>query len=152
MSSEEYLASVHPWTNYYEQAYEYLQLALRQYVTAVQILDKLFAIRLVVVSMSLGVDALLTYYPTTTTTHQVPRRPSNSPVAMYEQRLVELRQLEEQFVQQDLSSSFEYAVKVLAGVERPNPYPTLLGLNFKAFMNAGHDFLVEVSKHISSDE
>jgi hypothetical protein len=134
-----------------EDAKRYLNSAIRTYVNATKTFDKYFAIKLIVLSMIVAVDALVTV------TNQrfglegrfTPFEDSSFflPLAAYEQRYRELIRLEEEeFYPRELELSRRLmksrdVLKIVYG--RTGLY-SLLSVNLKEFINETQYFLLEI--------
>ncbi len=140
----------------FEDAHGYLNSSIRVYVNATSTLDKLFAIKLVVLSMIIAVDALVEKIGTSgNITFQSHLEDSNFflPMAAYEQRVVELQSLEEsnsQVKELSLSVRLQNSIDTLKFVYGKHGFRSLLSLNIKEFINNALFFILEVKELVET--
>ncbi len=140
----------------FEDAHGYLNSAIRVYVNATTTLDKLFAVKLVVLSMIIAVDALMETVGTSSNTpFQSHLEDSNFflPMAAYEQRVTELQMLEENNSQiKDLSLTIrlQKSIDTLKFVYGKYGFRSLLSLNIKEFINNALFFILEIKEVVET--
>jgi hypothetical protein len=140
----------------FEDAHSYLNSSIRVYVNATSTLDKLFAIKLVVLSMIIAVDALVEKIGVSgNITFQGHLEDSNFflPMAAYEQRIVELHSLEESNSEiKDLSLTIrlQNAIDTLKFVYGKHGFRSLLSLNIKKFINNALFFILEIKELVET--
>ncbi|MHA1994757.1 MAG: hypothetical protein ACW97Z_09465 [Candidatus Hodarchaeales archaeon] len=140
----------------FEDAHGYLNSAIRVYVNATTTLDKLFAVKLVVLSMIIAVDALMETVGTSSNTpFQSHLEDSNFflPMAAYEQRVTELQMLEENYSQiKDLSLTIrlQKSIDTLKFVYGKYGFRSLLSLNIKEFINNALFFILEIKEVVET--
>jgi hypothetical protein len=121
-------------------------------VNATSTLDKLFAIKLVVLSMILAADSLIEKMGSSKdTSFRSHLEDSNFflPMAAYEQRIKEIQVLEEKSAEiQKLSLAIKLhnAIDTLKFVYGKHGFRSLLALNIKDFMNEALFFILEIEK------
>lgn len=140
----------------FEDAHGYLNSSIRVYVNATTTLDKLFAVKLVVLSMIIAVDALMEVVGAkSNTSFQSHFEDSNFflPLAAYEQRITELQLLEEQNSQiKDLSLAIrlQQSIHTLKFVYGKHGFRSLLSLNIKDFINNAMFFILEIKELVET--
>jgi hypothetical protein len=140
----------------FEDAHGYLNSSIRVYVNATSTLDKLFAIKLVVLSMIIAADALMETVGTSKNiSFQSHLEDSNFflPMAAYEQRVAELQKLEESNTQiEDLSLAIrlQKSIDTLKFVYGKHGFRSLLSLNIKEFINNALFFILEIKELVET--
>ena len=134
----------------FEDAHGYLNSSIRVYVNASSTLDKLFAIKLVVLSKVVTIDALIVSIGSSSDTpFQGHIEDSNFflPMAAYEQRIHELQYLED--VNPDignlkLAMRLHHSIEILKFIHGNTGFRTLLSINFKELINNALFFIIDV--------
>ena len=88
----------------FEDAHQYLNSSIRTYVNATSTLDKLFAIKLIVLSMVLAADTLIEKLGSGTDTPFHGHLEDSDfflPMAAYEKRIIELQEIETKVLKLD---------------------------------------------------
>ncbi len=140
----------------FEDAHGYLNSSIRVYVNATTTLDKLFAIKLVVLSMIIAVDALMEKIGTdSNTSFQSHLEDSNFflPMAAYEQRVSELHSLENsnsKIKELSLTIRLQKSIDTLKFVYGKHGFKSLLSLNIKEFINSALFFILEIKELVES--
>ncbi|MFW9854573.1 MAG: hypothetical protein ACFFFG_05915 [Candidatus Thorarchaeota archaeon] len=136
-----------------EDAIQYLNSAIRTYVNATKTFDKYFAIKLIVLSMIVAVDVLVTSINKTLGLEGsfTPYEDSSFflPLAAYEQRYGELIRLEEEQLyprELELSRRLLKALDLLKIVYGGSGLHSLLSVNLKDFINETQFFLFEIQE------
>ncbi|MHA2365882.1 MAG: hypothetical protein ACXAC7_18125 [Candidatus Hodarchaeales archaeon] len=133
----------------YEEAFNFLEQATRQYVTAKTMNDKLLAVRHVVVAIAIAIDAILTLYSIQTSTHDTYME-SDVDIQLYKQHVNDLSLLEEIIPNEILEKLTHDSRQVLTVItqlqESKNPIAHILEINFKEFQQLGLNFLLTIKK------
>ena len=137
-------------TTAFEEAYSYLNSSIRTYVNATSTLDKLFAIKLVVLCMIVATDALMENFEETTNTPFHGYLEESSfflPVAAYEQRIAELSNLENAGI---IPTGFEFSRRLRTALDTLKVaygafgLRSLLAINIKEFINESQFFVMDI--------
>ena len=136
----------------FADAHGYLNSSIRTYVNATKTLDKLFAIKLLVLSMIVSADKLIESLgkgADTPFTGQVEESSFFLPMAAYEQRLVELCDLEENNIvsaELQLSLRLRKALDILKIVYERYGLRQLLAVNIKDVINDSFFFILDIQQ------
>lgn len=134
----------------FDDAHEYLNSSIRTYVNATKTIDKLFAIKLIVLSMIVAVDKLVETAGKGEDTPFKSQLEDSSfflPIAAYEQRMTDLSKLESKnYFSSDLELSRRLlkAIEVLKIVYGRNSLRSLLAVNIKEFINESQFFILDI--------
>ncbi|MFX1513720.1 MAG: hypothetical protein ACFFCQ_14145 [Promethearchaeota archaeon] len=141
----------------FEDAFSYLKMSLRTYVSATHVLEKLLASRLIVISMVMSVDALSIKYE-----DQVggilklseKNFENEDPLqAPYYSRVAALRMVEdnypELFPNNELSQGLSRAIDSLLLCYDDRGISNLLNLDFKTFLNEAQFFVLKIRSLIA---
>ncbi|MHA2055812.1 MAG: hypothetical protein ACXACP_11570 [Candidatus Hodarchaeales archaeon] len=134
----------------FEDAHGYLNSSIRVYVNASSTLDKLFAIKLVVLSKVVTIDALIDSIGSSSDTpFQGHIEDSNFflPMAAYEQRIHELQLLEDEepeIKELKLAIRLHHSTEILKFIYGNTGFRTLLSINFKKLINDALFFILDV--------
>lgn len=136
----------------FDDAKAYLNSSIRTYVNATKTVDKLFAVKLVVLSMIVAVDKLVEimgiHAEGDTAFHGYIEESSFFlPLAAYEHRMNELYLLEEKNyipLEYELSRRLMKALDILKIVYGKNGLRSLLSVNFKTFINESQYFIIDI--------
>ena len=140
----------------FEDAHGYLNSSIRVYVNATTTLDKLFAIKLVVLSKIIAVDALMEKMGSNSDTPFHGHLEDSNfflPMAAYEQRVAELHSLEEsnsQLRELSLAISLQRSIDTLKFVYGKHGFRSLLSLNLKEFINNALFFILEIKQLVET--
>ena len=138
----------------FEDAHQYLNSSIRTYVNATSTLDKLFAIKLIVLSMVLAADILIEKMGSGTDTPFHGHLEDSDfflPMAAYEKRITELQEIETKILNLDdheLSSRMHKSIETLKFVYGKYGFRTLLSLNLKEFINGALFFILDIQEII----
>ena len=138
----------------FDDAHQYLNSSIRTYVNATSTLDKLFAIKLVVLSMVLAADALIENFGSSTDTSFHGHLEDSDfflPMAAYEKRITELQIIESKTLNlgnHKLSSRMHNSIETLKFVYGKYGFRTLLAINIKEFINNALFFILEIQEII----
>ena len=138
----------------FEDAHQYLNSSIRTYVNATSTLDKLFAIKLIVLSMVLAADTLIEKLGSGTDTPFHGHLEDSDfflPMAAYEKRITELQEIETKILNLDdheLSSRMHKSIETLKFVYGKYGFRTLLSLNLKEFINGALFFILDIQEII----
>lgn len=141
-------------------AFDFLDQAIKQYVTATNIFDKLYAIKSVVFSMVIATDYLLSYQSQPKAENLDRSRAVdieklvNSDIEILVPMLLSmanaLNKLEAS-IGNPLNTTFTNSIHVLIKLlKSTNPLPNLLGINFKKFQETGFQYLLEIKQLLNS--
>ena len=139
-------------THLLAQALDFLHSSLRTYVTSNTIQDKLFAVRLVVAACAMAIDYFHANLQVTISTKtKVPNIENDENISLYRDRISDLESIREVLPKrsgdiQGLMKTYEEAVTTLASLHERNPFPVLLGLNFKEFQNEAMFFIYDIRR------
>jgi len=134
----------------FDDSHTYLNSSIRTYVNAASTLDKLFAVKLVVLSMIVASDVLIVKLVKTSDTPFQSSLEESSlflPMAAYEQRLTELCLLEEKNLipsQFELSRRLRKALDTLRVIHGQYSLRSLLAINIKEFINESQFFILDI--------
>lgn len=134
----------------FDDSHSYLNSSIRTYVNAKTTLDKLFAIKLVVLSMIVIVDKLIEKTgKTLDTSFHGHFEESNLflPMAAYDQRCNELTSLEEKEVipsKLEFSRRLRKALDVMKVIHGEYSLRSLLAVNIKEFINDALFFILDI--------
>lgn len=134
----------------FDDSHTYLNSSIRTYVNAASTLDKLFAVKLVVLSMIVAADVLIGKLGKTNDTPFQSHLEESSlflPMAAYEQRLTELCLLEEKNIipsQLEFSRRLRKALDTLRVIHGPYSLRSLLAINIKEFINESQFFILDI--------
>jgi hypothetical protein len=140
----------------FEDAHGYLNSAIRVYVNATTTLDKLFAIKLVVLSMIIAVDALMEKLGTNSDiSFHGTLEDSNFflPMAAYEQRVAELLSSSEcnsQIQELSLTIRLQKSINTLKFVYGKHGFRSLLSVNLKEFINNALFFILDIKEIVET--
>ena len=137
----------------FEDAHSYLNSSIRVYVNATSTLDKLFAIKLIVLSMIIAADALIESGSFSDFSFKGHLEDSDFflPVAAYEQRIKEIQILENNnswINDPPWSIRLQEAIDTLKFVYGKQGFHTLLSLNLKEFINNALFFILEIQQTV----
>lgn len=141
-------------TTIFDDAHGYLNSSIRTYVNATKTIDKLFAFKLVVLSMIVAVDRLIENMGTNSDTPFKTHIEDSSffiPMAAYEQRMRELMILEEKNKlpsELELSQRLNKALDILKVVFEKYGLRPLLAVNIKEFINESQFFILDIKTFI----
>jgi hypothetical protein len=136
----------------FEDAHEYLNNSIRVYTNATSTIDKLFAVKLVILSMIVAADALIENIGRgSDTPFQGYLEDSNFflPIAAYEQRIEEIQILEgknEWNNDPSWAVRLQNSIDILKFVYGKQGFRMLLSLNLKEFINNALFFIIEIQK------
>ncbi|UCG02198.1 MAG: hypothetical protein JSW11_21730 [Candidatus Heimdallarchaeota archaeon] len=134
----------------FDDSYTYLNSSIRTYVNAKSTLDKLFAIKLIVLSMIVAADALIEKLGRLSDTSFQSHMEESSlflPMAAYEQRITDIYSLEERGL---IPSQFEFsrrlrtALDTLKIIHGQYSLRSLLAINIKEFINESQFFIIDI--------
>jgi hypothetical protein len=134
----------------FDDAHGYLNSSIRTYVNATKTLDKLFAIKLIVLSMIVAVDKLVETVGRGEDTPFKSHLEDSSfflPIAAYEQRMTDLSKLESNNCfpsELELPRRLLKAIEVLKIVYGRNSLRSLLAVNIKEFINESQFFILDI--------
>ncbi|MFX0182784.1 MAG: hypothetical protein ACFE95_06835 [Candidatus Hodarchaeota archaeon] len=134
----------------FDDAHGYLNSSIRTYVNATKTIDKLFAFKLVVLSMIVAVDRLIENMGTNSDTPFRTHIEDSSffiPMAAYEQRMRDLMTLEEKNKlpsDLELSQRLHRALDILKVVYEKYGLRPLLAVNIKEFINESQFFILDI--------
>ena len=134
----------------FEDAHGYLNSSIRVYVNASSTLDKLFAIKLVVLSQIVTIDALISEIGSSSDTPFQGHIEDSTfflPMAAYEQRIHELQSLEEknpEIGKQKLAMRLHHSIEILKFIYGNTGFRTLLSINIKELINNALFFIIDV--------
>ncbi len=134
----------------FDDAHGYLNSSIRTYVNATKTLDKLFAIKLIVLSMIVAVDKLIETVGRAEDTPFKSHLEDSSfflPIAAYEQRMTDLSNLENKNLfpsELELSRRLLKAIEILKIVYGGNSLRSLLSVNIKEFINESQFFIIDI--------
>jgi hypothetical protein len=135
----------------FDDAFGYLKMALRTYVSATHVIEKLLGARLIVISMVMSVDGLLIKYEglmRSTVILQDDLEHEDPQQASYEARVVALRLVEDNFPDQfndhRLSEALSRAIDSLLLCYDERGIANLLDLDFKTFLNEAQFFVLKI--------
>ncbi|MHA2244397.1 MAG: hypothetical protein ACXADY_05470 [Candidatus Hodarchaeales archaeon] len=137
-------------TTGFDDSYTYLNSSIRTYVNATSTQDKLFALKLVVLSMIVAADILIEKQDRISDTPFQSHLEDSSfflPLAVYEQRITELCLLEERDLcspQFEFSRRLRKALDILRVVHGQYGLRTLLVVNIKEFINEAQSFILNI--------
>ena len=137
----------------FDDAHSYLNSSIRVYVNATSTLDKLFAIKLIVLSMIIAADALIESGSFSDFSFKGHLEDSDFflPVAAYEQRIKEIQILENNnswINDPPWSIRLQEAIDTLKFVYGKQGFHTLLSLNLKEFINNALFFILEIQQTV----
>ncbi len=136
----------------FEDAHQYLNSSIRTYVNATSTLDKLFAVKLIVLSMILAADALIEKKGSSTDTPFHGHLEDSDfflPMAAYEKRVTELQIIETDALNLgdlELSLRMHKSIETLKCVYGKYGFSTLLSLNLKECINNALFFILDIQK------
>ena len=137
-------------TTVFDDSYTYLNSSIRVYVNATSTQDKLFAIKLVVLSMIVAADILIEKLDRISDTPFQSHLEESSfflPMAVYEQRITELCLLEERNLyppKYEFSRRLRKALDTLRVIHGQYSLPILLAVNIKEFINEAQFFILNI--------
>jgi hypothetical protein len=140
----------------FDDAHGFLNSSIRAYVNATKTIDKLFAFKLVVLSMIVAVDRLIENIGSGTDTPFKTHIEDSSffiPMAAYEQRMRELMLLEEKKQlpsDLELSQRLQKALDILKVVYEKYGLRPLLAVNIKEFINESQFFILDIQNLVES--
>ncbi|MFX0052441.1 MAG: hypothetical protein ACFE8U_14240 [Candidatus Hermodarchaeota archaeon] len=140
----------------FDDAHGYLNSSIRAYVNATKTIDKLFAFKLVVLSMIVAVDRLIENMEFGTDTPFKTHIEDSSffiPIAAYEQRMRDLMLLEEKNqlpTDLKLSQRLQKALDILKVVYEKYGLRPLLAVNIKEFINESQFFILDIQNLVES--
>ncbi|MFX0171527.1 MAG: hypothetical protein ACFE9L_06385 [Candidatus Hodarchaeota archaeon] len=140
----------------FDDAHGYLNSSIRAYVNATKTIDKLFAFKLVVLSMIVAVDRLIENMGSGTDTPFKTHIEDSSffiPMAAYEQRMRDLMLLEEKNQlpsDLELSQRLQKALDILKVVYEKYGLRPLLAVNIKEFINESQFFILDIQNLVES--
>ena len=138
----------------FEDAHEYLNNSIRVYTNATSTIDKLFAVKLVILSMIVAADALIEIMGKgSDTPFQGYLEDSHFflPIAAYEQRIKEIYILEGK---NEWNNNPSWAIRLQNSIETlkfvygKQGFRMLLSLNLKEFINNALYFIIEIQKTV----
>ncbi|MFX0016692.1 MAG: hypothetical protein ACFFB2_18590 [Promethearchaeota archaeon] len=138
----------------FDDSHLYLNSSIRTYVNAKSTLDKLFALKLIVLSMIVATDKLIEKLGKVNDTPFYSHLEESSlflPMAAYEQRVIELSLLEENNLipsQYEFSRRLRRALDTLKVIHGQYSLRTLLATNVKEFINETQFFILDVQSVI----
>ena len=136
----------------FDDSFEYLNNSIRTYVNATSTLDKLFAVKLVVLSMIVAADTLIEKQDKISDTPFQSHLEESSfflPMAAYEQRVSELYTLEEKDLipaNLEFSRRLRKALDTLRVIHGQYSLRSLLAVNIKEFINESQFFILDIQK------
>jgi len=136
----------------FEDAHQYLNSSIRTYVNATSTMDKLFAIKLIVLSMVIAADVLIEKKGSSTDTPFHGHLEDSDfflPMAAYEKRIKELQIMETDSViiaDLELSLRMHKSIETLKFVYGKFGFRLLLSLNLKEFINNALFFILDIQK------
>ena len=142
----------------FEDAHEYLNNSIRVYTNATSTIDKLFAVKLFILSMIVAADALIEIMGKgSDTPFQGYLEDSNFflPIAAYEQRIKEIYILEGK---NEWNNNPSWAIRLQNSIETlkfvygKQGFRMLLSLNLKEFINNALYFIIEIQKTVEEIE
>jgi hypothetical protein len=137
----------------FEEAREFLNSSIRTYVSATSTLDKLFAVKLVVISMIVATDALIE-----TIGHLGKDTPFHSyieessfflPMAAYDQRIADIILLEEKNIiplELELSLRLRRTLDTFKVTYGKYGLKTLLAIDIKQYINETQFFIIDIQE------
>ena len=137
-------------TTVFEEAYSYLNSSIRTYVNATSTIDKLFAIKLVVLCMIVATDALMENFEKTSATPFHGYLEDSSfflPIAAYEQRMTDLSSLEDIGA---IPTTYQFARRLRKALDTLKVaygaygLRSLLAINIKEFINESQFFVMDI--------
>lgn len=136
----------------FDDAFSYLKMALRTYVSATHVLEKLLASRLIVISMVMSVDGLSAKHEDLVgrilKALENDWEKSDPQKASYDSRVVALQIVEDNFPHQFtghlLSKALSRAIDSLLLCYDERGISNLLDLDFKAFLNEAQYFVLKI--------
>ncbi len=137
-------------TTLFDDSYTYLNSSIRVYVNATSTQDKLFALKLVVLSMIVAADILIEKLDRISDTPFQSHLEESSfflPMAVYEQRITELCLLEERNLyppKYEFSRRLRKALDTLRVIHGQYSLPILLAVNIKEFINEAQFFILNI--------
>ncbi len=137
-------------TTVFDDSYTYLNSSIRVYVNATSTQDKLFALKLVVLSMIVAADILIEKLDRISDTPFQSHLEESSfflPMAVYEQRITELCLLEERNLyppKYEFSRRLRKALDTLRVIHGQYSLPILLAVNIKEFINEAQFFILNI--------
>ncbi len=138
----------------FDDSYTYLNSSIRTYVNAKSTLDKLFAVKMIVLSMVVAADTLIEKLGRLTDTPFQSYMEESSlflPMAAYEQRITDLCLLEESEL---IPSQFEFsrrlrtALDTLKVIHGQYSLRSLLAINIKKFINESQFFIIDIQSFV----
>ncbi|MFX1537165.1 MAG: hypothetical protein ACFFDI_23390 [Promethearchaeota archaeon] len=141
----------------FDDSYTYLNSSIRTYVNATSTLDKLFAVKLIVLSMIVAADTLIEKLGRLSDTSFQSYLEESSlflPIAAYEQRITDLSLLEEKGLISpvfELSRRLRKALDTLKVIHGQYSLRSLLAINIKEFINDSQFFILDIQRHIEEN-
>ena len=139
----------------FEEARGFLNSSIRTYVSATSTFDKLFAVKLVVISMIVATDALIENIGNLSkdTPFQSYFEDSNYflPMVAYDQRIADIISLEEKNLipsNLELSSRLRKALDIFKVVYGRYGLKTLLAIDLKQYINDSQFFIIDIQKFV----
>jgi len=141
----------------FEDAHQYLNSAIRTYVNATSTLDKLFAVKLIVLSMVIAADVIIDKMGSCTDTPFHGHLEDSDfflPMAAYEKRITELQIIETDTLKigdLELSLRMHKSIETLKFVYGKYGFRTLLSLNLKEFINNALFFILDIQEIVEKN-
>ncbi|MHA1443945.1 MAG: hypothetical protein ACTSR4_04270 [Candidatus Hodarchaeales archaeon] len=141
----------------FEDAHQYLNSSIRTYVNATSTLDKLFAVKLIVLSMVIAADVLIEKMGSSSDTSFHGHLEDSDfflPMAAYEKRITDLQIIETghlNLVDPELSLRMHKSIETLKFVYGKYGFRTLLSLNLKEFINDALFFILDIQEIVEKN-